>query len=324
MKLPKINLKASIRELKKNLNFENIAVTAITLFSFLFSCVLLMKANLHFLEFFDLSRANIVVQKFVSLYSILFLLMFSVSIALAIILSYRLKRWAIPITFLGTLIVSLPFFAFTSKYLAQVFVSFSLVLTSIAYFASSIKEEDQKSFWKFWDVIGKPLMILTLFAFVLTLMRVSEQKDIIFSKVIHSGLGSVGDLQKQAVDTCANLIQNVTLPSSFVEPYLNQTAVYSLLNESEKSSFVENMTSALNSGLKSFAESLNNANITQISLNETQIDMITEIAKGMPMIDVFYNYMEWIVALIVASLISSLNILIKLLASLFSYLLTRV
>lgn len=318
----KFNLNEIISDFKQKMTFENIAILGILSFLFAFSAFLLTRANLHFLEFFDISRADIVAGKFVSVYSILFLLMFSATIAVQAILSYRIGKYAL-ISFPITFIISLVFFALTSIYLAQVFVAFSIFLLGLGYFAAGVKKEDQKSFWKFWDVFGKSLMILVFAGFILTAMRVSEQKSLIFSEIISSSYDSMGGVRQEAVNTCANLVANASIPNSVVESYLNSSVMYSLLNQTEKDAMLLQTSQMLKSGLKSISDAMKSQNVADIKLNQTEIAMVTEVAKGLPMVDVFYNYMEFAIALIVATMVSSLNFVIKLIASILAYLLTK-
>ncbi len=163
---------------------------------FSFSLVMFDKSNFKTTDLSDLQRVQYNFQKLYSLSFILFLILFSLSMALGIYYSISIG-WipallVLPATLMPSLIAGLIFF----PWLMSSFLAFSLTISLTSILAS---------FWpgyslaRAWSILSIAMVVFALLAFFVVFYKVAENKDVHIDLFLNSlvaqsqggGIGSV-------------------------------------------------------------------------------------------------------------------------------------
>ncbi|HEV8290142.1 MAG TPA: hypothetical protein VGQ00_04305 [Candidatus Norongarragalinales archaeon] len=155
---------------------------------FVVGCVMFVRANFSVADAFDLGRYDVVIEKLYSVSFILFLIIFSLAMAIAAFYGSALERMqallVLPLTFVPALVMWL---VFPNHVLA--FIAFSLTLSTASYLASryhstSSMEAEQKA-------ISQALLVLVVLTLIFTFARVSAQRDAYFDQMLSSATGLI-------------------------------------------------------------------------------------------------------------------------------------
>ncbi|HIH19682.1 TPA: hypothetical protein HA244_00240 [Candidatus Micrarchaeota archaeon] len=148
---------------------------------FTFTLIIFDKANLNTMDLSDLQRLQYNVQKIYSVSMFLFIILFALSLAIAIYYSLSLG-WAagllvVPATFIPAIALGLAFY----PWLVGAFMVFATVV-SFAAVVSSVWH--QLSLSRAWAVLSASMLLFTILSFFVVFYKVAGTKDLHVNSVL--------------------------------------------------------------------------------------------------------------------------------------------
>lgn len=166
---------------------------------FAFSCLMFKNSNFKLYDMVDMGRLAVNIGKLYSLSFIIFIILFSISMALAVFYGYKINTgnslFVFPVTLLAGIILSL-----VVGGLLSAFFAFSVALTIAAYSATKMNDLELGSVWR---SLSRALMALTILSFLIVFMNISAHRqayvDAFLTTTISTAGNSAYGQAKQAV-----------------------------------------------------------------------------------------------------------------------------
>lgn len=332
-------------KLDENFKLKAPLLVLVLLF-FSFAMFLFQNVGFSSVDLVDVSRIEFNLAKIYSVSMILFLVLFSLVLALAVHYGYKQNALtaliSLPVTLLPALVLGFLY----GPYLG-VFLAFSVAVASVAFFSS---RADHLNFSAAYGAVGKGMLVLVVLAFLLTFLKVSAAPAFYQDAFLSSTLALVPDVGSQVADLIKgiqvdegflrNAISKKTFTDSFSVERV-QTAVESIpgltsFNQSVRRAWAESVKTALTSDAaynefimlsaaslrqirSSVAEQVANESASEAALNQA-LQTVTELPAVKPVFD----NLPLVLAVAAASLVSLLGFFFKLFAAVFAWLLQKV
>ena len=306
-------------------------------------------------EIFNFARIQYNLQKLYSISFILFLISISLSLAFGVYFGYGSSKVqaiiGIIIIILASIIAGL-----TSNPYFYAFLGFgSSVATAIA-FASISKTI---SFSAAWGIISKALLVLLIFAFLGTLVKVNANQNTYYNDLI-TGLSqaapsiisgvtpNIASAGQNELLACANAINGVNITRANIESSYPQSEFNNQIIASAGPAYTSlptdqqtllsgalyqsclNFTVASTTNLKGqLVSAITNYNISN-SINSTSVsstvtpNFIEQTINNDTQLNNLRQYLPIVSALAIASVVSLINIVIHIIATILLFLLTKV
>lgn len=303
--MPNVAIKLTVKE-------DKLVMLLIFALIFALTAVMFVRSNLKLGEFFDISRLSFVLEKFTSISFVLFSLLFSLSLALAIMYGKDNARLASLAILPAALIASLPaFFMAGSSFYMLVFLAFALSATVVSLFAAV---DEKKTFSAVWGVLGKGLLVVIVFAFLLSYVKASEHKADYVSKSVVSAIAFSPDMQQQVTGLVVGLLDRVDLAG-----VIGSSPQFSQLPAEQKALLAAIMTQYKGIAIEQLRSTALNLTITE----EQARDALNVALEQSTLFRQIYDYFELGIAGAVASGVALLSILFHVLATIFAFALLR-
>lgn len=332
IQMPSINIRID-EHFKAKLPF-----LLLMLLLFAFSLALLEKSNFHTVDIVDVGRLQYNISKLWSVSFLLFLLLYSFALALAMFYGFG-QNWS------SSLLVAVPALAiavvasvfYSGGYLLA-FLAFALTLCAASLLASL---RTQVKFSSVYSTAGSALLVLVVLSFFAAFNQISPNKDAYIDVFISSGITtSVAQMQGAPL---ASVVTPELIRSS-----VNRQQMESMVTEQRVAKWTE--------GVPAFAAlngSTRNATVTAIrakvvndlyaSVHEDLPVLLSNIRLGgsgsasssavsggvkqalgqTPAFVAFYNNFALLTSIFIASVVSVFAFVIKLVATLLCWLLAR-
>lgn len=313
---------------------------------FSFAAFLFQNVGFSSVDLVDVSRVEFNLAKIYSVSMLLFLVLFSLVLALSVHFGYKQSTFTsllvLPVTLLPALVLGFLF----GPYLG-VFLAFAVAVSSVAFFAS---RTDHFNFSAAYGSVGKGMLVLVVLAFLLTFLKVSAAPAFYQQSFLSSTLALVPDLGGQV----AGLISGFQIDENFLRGAISkktftdsvsvdrvQTAVETIpgltsFNASVRRAWAESVKSALTSDAAynefialsassiarvqaQVAEQVANDTASDAALQQA-LDQVTELPAVKPVFD----NLPLVLAVAAASVVSLLGFFFKLFAAVFAWLLSKV
>jgi hypothetical protein len=328
-----------------------LAILAFAILLFTFSLFLFARSNFATSDIFDYSRIEFNAGKLYSLYFLLFLVLFSLSMALLTAYGLGLPKLQAAIPAVVLVIVAAIESLFFGPYGAA-FIGFALTLGAAAFFASFAKELTPSAAW---NITSKALTVLVVLSFLFTYMHVEANKERYFNTLILGVVNQAPELlasaapagAQQAVIFCADLIDSAQIKKDQVQTIFtkddfaasmdaNGGAVYTALPAVSRQAIVDSAyTYSIDKSIevasklqKDFAKvirgidaskQISSANVTQFLTPK----ILTKQLQAVPQTRLLYNYLGLMAALTVAGVLSIVNLFVHVLATILAWALVK-
>ncbi len=333
-------------------NFQfKLAVLAFAILLFAFALFLFARSNFATSDIFDYSRIEFNAGKLYSLNFLLFLFLYSLSMALVIAYGLGLPKLQAAIPLVVLFFVAMLESIFFGPYRAA-FLGFGLALGAAAIAASFSKELTPSAAW---NITSKALTVLVMLSFVFTYMHVEANKERYFNTLILGVVNQAPELlasaapagAQQAVNFCADLIGSAKIKRDQVQVIFTKDAfaanldaqggpVYSALPAASKQLIVDStydysidksveVAGKLQSDFAKVIRSID-AGKQIASANVTQFvtpDLIKKQLQAVPQTRLLYNYLGLLAALTIAGVVGMVNLFIHVLATIMAWVLAK-
>ena len=210
---------------------------------FAFAAYLFQSANLHVTDLVDVQRMQFSAAKIYSLSFILFVVLYSLVLALSMHFGHG-QNWLMSLltlvpTLLGAIILGVLFPPYFGA-----FVAFALAAGAAAAFATGVEKINLAGAWK---VAGRALLVLAILAFVLTFMKVNANPQYYSDRFLNSAVALAPDLGGQVADAVAN----VEVDEAFLRGAISKETFASSISTESVQSAIETIP-----GLSSFNASV--------------------------------------------------------------------
>lgn len=218
-----------------NKNFTSkLPFLVVILLLFIFSAVLFDKANFKIADMLNLGRFAATMGKFYSLGFILFLLVFSITIALSIFYGNGISPWlamlTLPISLIASLIMGLVFF----PALLLPFIALGVVVSSAAFFASIKKDLD----WgRILNIADQALLILILLTALVVFAKASANQTAYSDALVGGIVGYAVDSVGSSSNTSAKIVNGAAIEGAITEDFLKEMLPKETIEKVLKSSF---------------------------------------------------------------------------------------
>ena len=163
---------------------------------FAFAGYLFQTANLHVTDLVDIQRMQFSAAKLYSLSFILFIVLYSLVLALSMHFGHG-QNWLMGLlTLAPTLLAAIVLGVMFPSYLGA-FVAFALAAGAAALFATRVEKINLAGAWK---VAGRALLVLAVLAFVLTFMKVNANPQYYSDRFLNGAVALAPDLGGQVAD----------------------------------------------------------------------------------------------------------------------------
>lgn len=174
---------------------------------FFFACVMLAKANFSFGDVFDFQRIEHNVEKLYSLSFLLFIVLYSMTLALSAMYGFNLRTQTV---LLSMLFVVFPFaiasYMFPRYVLAFLALAFPVVMT--AFFISM---QEKLNLSSLYNSMSKALLLFMVLAVAFTFVKVQGDKDLYFDSFLFNVAKLAPSLQGQLQGSVASAIENIEI-----------------------------------------------------------------------------------------------------------------
>lgn len=328
-----------------------LALLGLVILLFGFSLFVFARSNFAISDIYDLPRLQFNISKLWSLTFVLFLALYSLSIALAAEYGVNLPKVQAAFPLFALVILAVVMSFFFTPYRAA-FIAFAVALGACSIAASFY---DKLSLGNAWSVTSKALTVLLILAFLFTFMRASSAKDRYFDLMLNSVTTQAPELiqsiapagAQQAVNLCADLIGSAQIKKEQVEAAFTRQEmadaleraagpVYTALPASAKATVVDSAYNTSITKTVSVADKLKTDLSTilrkvdvgrqlqglNVSSALTPATLKREILK-VPVAKTLADSIPLLTALTVLSIVSVINFAIHILSTLFAWLLAK-
>lgn len=179
----------------------------LALLLFLFACFMLAKANFSFSDVFDFNRIENNLGKLYSVSFVLFMLLLSLSIALAALYGYNLNPQTVLLS-MGALVVPFGVVAVFYPRYSLAFLALVFPVMLAGYFMSMSEKLNLTSLY---NAISKALFVFLLLTVAFTYLKVQNDKDVYFDAFMGNVVKLAPSLQGQLQGSLADAIENLPL-----------------------------------------------------------------------------------------------------------------
>ncbi|NUN11993.1 hypothetical protein HUU53_05115, partial [Candidatus Micrarchaeota archaeon] len=159
----------------------------VILILFVFSAVLLDKANFKIVDLLNFARIDSSLGKFYSLGFFLFLLVYSLTLALSIFYGHGISPWLAMLTLPLMIIASIVMGLFFPSLMVP-FLALGVVISSGAFFSSLRREVD----WgRLWNIADQALLVLVVLAAIIVFAKASANQELYKTSLVNGIVGSV-------------------------------------------------------------------------------------------------------------------------------------
>jgi|GEM_PF-2608578 len=325
---------------------------ALMLLVFAFSLFVFTKTNFSTIDLVDFARLEYNVPKLWGVWFGVFAVLFSLSIALAVLYGHGTPKIqsVIPLVFafLFSAIAGVLFPSFS-----MAFYGFALAVGITAI--SSSMHGEKLSLSSIWGTTSRALMVLLVVSLLFSYAKFSSNQNAYVDHLVGSIATSVPQIAgvsapviaSQALGFCAAAVESVPINASVVRQGLSKDALanslansgnmlYLALPNSTKQQIVDsfydnavNQSVAMANGVKTeIASGLRKIDTTKLVENTTVSQVLTpEVVKSqlqaIPATKQLFQLFPVFAALMVLSLVSILNVLLHVLSTLFAWLLLK-
>ncbi|MBI5226218.1 hypothetical protein HY994_03180 [Candidatus Micrarchaeota archaeon] len=306
---------------------------------FVFAAYLFQTASIHTTDLVDISRMQYSAAKAYSLAFILFVVLFSLVLALAMHFGHG-QNWLISLlafipALLGAIVLGLMF----SNYMGA-FLAFAVTVGAASFFASRA----EKLNWSgASQTAGRALLILAILAFAVTFMKVNANPNYYSDRFFNSAVALVPDVGAQVADA----VSNTTLDESFLRGAISkETFASSISTDSVRQSIetIPGLSSFNQSVRQKWAETVKASLTSDAAYNQfitlgtaslqkaqgqiaesfkasagTQAAAALQSVKKLPAMKQMTDNFALIMAFLVLSILSVVNFVIKLLATILTW-----
>ncbi len=292
---------------------------------FAFSLVLFEKSNFHTIDIVDVGRLQYNLSKLWSISFILFMLLFSFALALAMFYGFG-QNWGLTLVVpLATLVIAgIASLFYSSGYLLA-FIALALTLSSAAFLASL---RTQVKFSSIYSTAGTAVLVLVVLSFFVAFNQISANKDAYIDTFISSGVtASISQLQVQSGGQSVTLGSLVT-PAMIRSVVTNESVAKWFKDIPEFKKLSTTMQDAIVAAVYAKAQSDLPALLADVQVGETQAPTvqasgIKQVLGQTPAFVAFYNNFSMLTAIFIASLVACFAFFIKAIASVLCWLLAK-
>lgn len=331
-----------------------LALLAMLLVIFIFALFMFTRSNLATNDMFDFSRIQYNLPKLYSISFIAFVVLFSLSMALAIYYGFGTNRREAVFALVIVVVLSLIGGLLASPYI-YAFLGFGSAIAAAIVLSSLSKTI---SFSDAWGISSKALLLLLLFAFIGTYMKVSANQNGYFNtfvvgiansapSLVSAMLPSAARAGQSSLQACADAINSFSITPSYIEsisPESNVSdalassggAAYASMPQAQQQQLTQalygtcvNMTAYASNNVKSqLATAISSYNVSQAAgaINPNTLvtpQLVKQMISSVPALKSTQQYLPLVSAVGILSLISLVNLVIHVLASIILWLLTK-
>ncbi len=315
---------------------------------FSFAAFLFEKANFHSVDIVDLPRLQYNVAKLYSLTFLLFIVLFSLVLALSVHFGFGSKLLqsllVLPAALLPAVVLGLVF-----PKLLGVFLAFAVVAGAASAFASMQKELTLSAAW---NVIGRAMLVLMILAFLIAFMKFGANPSYYSDRLFDSAFELVPDVGKQLSEVVGNANVDEAVLRSFVtqETFKKSINVETVQRGIETVPGITNFNASIRRGWAVAAHAQLTSPAAYEEFIKTAVEAVKEIkvklaeriqnqtatpdadikklaaaqAKSIPQVKAALDQFALIGALTVLSIVSLFSILLKTVGTLFVWLLKKI
>jgi len=301
---------------------------AILFLLFLFSCYLLAKSQVVSSDFFDISRAQLNMTRFLSFNFLAFVLLASISYGLAAFFGYGGAKRHSMFTFIaaGTS-AAIMWMMFPDLGLA--FFAFAISIASATFFAAA---EEKQDLGAANHALSRALTILTVLVFVFSFLVVSGSRDVYFDQFFNNSISFTLSAAPGMIKAGAAIVQSMPeenfqfVKKEDLRSELAKQVWFSALSKAQQDTALEayyqQVGPQMALQIKTLVVSkLNDAASKPMALDpKTVADIKAKLIHDFPQI---YDFFPVIIAVIFVSYISLLKIPLNILSSIVCLLLFK-
>ncbi len=345
-----INIPSLTLDMGANFQFKLILLGLLSIVA-VFAFFVFTRADFSLSDFFDVGRLQYNVAKLWSVTFILFIVLYSIAMAIAAYFGIGTSRSKAAIPAAVLLVLALVESLFFPAYLPA-FVSFAFALGACAFAASYY---DKITLSSAWSATGKALALLVILAFIFTFLRVNASKDRYFDGMVLSISSQAPQLvaaiapagAQAAVNFCADLISSAQVNRAQVQAVFTKDDIssalaqsggpsYTALPDSSKQPIVDAAYSVCIDKTVVVADKLRtdfarvirgiDASKQMQSLNvgaAVSPSMVRSTIQSVPQAKAAYDYLPLLMALSVVSIVSVVNFFVQALSTVFAWALAK-
>ena len=323
---------------------SKLIILGVALLIFAISLLLLQSSDFHFIEIFDMSSLQLLIPKLYSISFILFIISYSLVLALSSFYSYKLNTSQTLFSLLFVLI-GLVFSAFHPSY-TPAFLTLSLtpVLTSLLN-----QRSEKLTLSDSYNSVSRSLYLLlalgTIAAFIIT----SSNQAYYFNYFLNSTASVIPQASQSVAEMCVNSLANVNYSNYISQPDLQSAAqnfynsnrqaiiigagnsteiaamlpTFESLNSTQQQS-IENLyrqsfVNAINLNLQGLKTSISSSTSTQ----NISTQNIQSALSSIPYFQVIQSNFSLIIALMILALLALFTLTLKIFSFAFLFILVK-
>lgn len=298
---------------------------------FAFSLVLLEKANFHAIDLVDIERLQYNASKLWSISFLLFTLLYSFAVALAMFYGFG-QNWGSTIfVALGALVIAgAASFLYPTGSYPFAFVSLALTLCA-ASFVSNFRT--RVKFSSIYSTAGTALLVLIVLSFFVAFTQIAANKDVFIDTFIASGVtASLTQTQSPSVGSLLSPQMRNDITQQFTNSITEQRVRswfegipdFNKLSDKIQTSTITGVRKNLTKDLRNeLPDLLSNIQISSGTPSDGGTDAVKQALGQTPAFVAFYNNFALLMAVSVASIVAVFAFVIKLVATLLCWLLAK-
>ncbi len=313
---------------------------------FAFAGFMFQNASFHSTDLVDVARIQFNAAKLYSMSFILFSILFSLVLALAMHYGFKQNLLMSLLTFPATLLPAIILGVLYPPYL-MAFIAFSIAATAASFFAARIEKLNLSGAY---NTASRALLVLAILAFAVTFMKVSADPAYYSETMMNSFTALIPEIGGQAADALKNtqldesLVKSVISKDTFAKSITTervQTAIEAIpgitsFNASLRTKWAEAVKNSLVSDA-AYAQFVTMATASLQEIKGAVADKLKDTAttdsvakmaisqvKGSPMFKTFLDALPLILALSVLSIMGIVNFFLKILSALFAWILGKI
>jgi hypothetical protein len=309
---------------------------------FAFSLVLFEKSNFHTIDLVDLGRLQYNVSKLWSVSFVLFLLLYSFALALAMFYGFGQNWSSFLLVLVPTLVIAGVASLFYSGGYLLAFLAFALTLsagTLLATFRTQVK------FSSVYSTAGSAVLVLVVLSFFVSFNQISANKDAYIDAFISSGVtASVSQLQGEAslgTLVTPDIVRNAktsgmitkdqikaVIPKERVAKWFEDNPDFAKVSSAIKDSTINAVYAKLVDDLYSQAQNdlpalLANVRLSSGAAQTPVASNVKQVLGNTPAFVVFYDNFSLLFSMLIASIVAVFTFAMKLIATLLCWFLAK-
>ncbi|MEM0475855.1 MAG: hypothetical protein QW343_03610 [Candidatus Norongarragalinales archaeon] len=304
---------------------------------FAFSLVLFEKSNFHTIDVVDVGRLQYNVSKLWSVSFLLFLLLYSFAVALAMFYGFGQNWSSAFLVGVPALVIALALSVFYSSGYLLGFAAFALTLSAACFIAAL---RTQVKFSSIYSTAGSAVLVLVVLSFFIAFNQISANKDAYIDTFISSGVTtSVAQMQGASLGS--------VLSPELIRASVNKQQIESVITEQRVAQWFEGVTafSALNASVRNATIAAVRSKLVADLHSKIQEDLpillanvrlggatqqsgvgvaaVKQALGQTPAFVAFYNNFALLMSVFIASIVAVFAFVIKLVATLLCWLLAK-